>query len=95
MGDDEEIMACLHLNEAQSRTSHEMGIHHPHPSVRQRAQAVRQLARGETLAVVSTPRFGVHLNSVESWACWWRLDGIVGLFQPAHPGRPSKWNATR
>lgn len=94
MGDDEEIMACLQLDEAQSRTLHEMGIHHPHRSVRQRAQALQQLARGETLAVVST-RFGVHLNSVENWARWWRLDGIVGLFQPARPGRPPKWNATR
>ena len=40
-------MACLQLDEAQARTLHEMGIHHPHPIVRQRAQALQQLARGE------------------------------------------------
>lgn len=87
-------MACLQLDEAQARTLHEMGIHHPHPIVRQRAQALQQLARGETLAVVST-RFGVHLNSVENWARWWRERGVVGLFQPARPGRPTKWDAAR
>ena len=87
-------MACLQLDEAQARTLHEMGIHHPHPIVRQRAQALQQLARGETLAVVST-RFGVHLNSVENWARWGRQRGVVGLFQPARPGRPPKWDAAR
>lgn len=87
-------MACLQLDEVQDRTLHEMGIHHPHPSVRQRAQALQQLARGDTLAVVSA-RFGVHLNSVENWARWWRQRGLVGLFQPARPGRPPKWDATR
>ena len=60
-------MACLQLDEVQARTLHETGIHHPHPIVLQRAQALQQLARGETLAVVST-RFVVHLNSVENWA---------------------------
>ena len=33
-------MACLQLDEAHRRTLHEMDIHHPHPSVRQRAQAL-------------------------------------------------------
>lgn len=87
-------MACLQLDKAQTRTLHEMGIHHPHQSVRQRAQALQQLARGETLAVVSA-RFGVHLNSVENWARWWRQRGVVGLFQPPRPGRPLKWDAAR
>lgn len=87
-------MACLQLDDVQARTLHEMGIHHPHPSVRQRAQALQQLARGETLAIVSA-RFGVHLNSVENWARWWRQRGVVGLFQPARPGRPPKWDVAR
>ncbi len=87
-------MACLQLDEAQTRTLHEMGIHHPHPCVRQRAQALQQLARGETLAIVSA-HFGVHLNSVENWARWWCQRGVVGLFQPARPGRPPKWDAPR
>ena len=87
-------MSCLHLDETQRRTLHEMGIHHPHPCVRQRAQALQQLARGDTLATVST-RFGVHLNSVENWARWWRQRGVVGLFQPSRPGRPPKWDADR
>ncbi len=71
-----------------------MDIHHPHPSVRQRAQALQQLARDETLAVVST-RFGVHQSSVENWARWWRQHSIVGLFQPVRPGRPPNWDTTR
>ena len=87
-------MSCLQLDEAQRRTLHEMGIHHPHPSVRQRAQALQQLARGETLAAVAAT-FGVHLNSIENWARWWRQQGLVGLFQRPRSGRPPKWDATR
>ena len=86
-------MSCLQLDEAQRRTLHEMGIHHPHPSVRQRAHALQQLARGETLAAVAAT-FGVHLNSIENWARWWRQQGVVGLFQPPRPGRPPKWDAS-
>ena len=62
--------------------------------MRQRAQALQLLARGDTLAAVST-RFGVHLNSVENWARWWRQRGVFSLFQPSRPGRPPKWNADR
>lgn len=41
-------MSCLQLNEAQVRTLHEMGLHHPHPCMRQGAQALGQWARGDT-----------------------------------------------
>ena len=34
-------MACLQLDETHRCTLHQMGIHHPHPSVRQRAQALQ------------------------------------------------------
>ena len=64
-------MTCLQTDEAQARTLHKMGIHHPRPSVRQRAQALWQLARGATLAVVST-HIGVYQSRVENWARWWR-----------------------
>lgn len=87
-------MACLQLDPVQARTLHDLGIYHPHPCVRQRAQALQQLARGDTLSAVATT-FGVHLNSVENWARWWRQRGLVGLFQPTRSGRPPKWDASR
>jgi transposase len=36
--------------------------------------------------------FAVHLNSVEHWRQRWNKDGLAGLYEGHHSGRPPKWN---
>ncbi|RYF42613.1 MAG: helix-turn-helix domain-containing protein, partial [Cytophagaceae bacterium] len=36
--------------------------------------------------------FAVHLNSVEHWRQRWNKDGLTGLYEGHHSGRPPKWN---
>lgn len=80
-------MKRLELSEEEKRTLLEMGIYHPHPRTRRRAQGVRMLGNGMTLQQVAD-EFEVHLNSVEHWRqCWLRL-GLVGLYEGRHTGRP-------
>lgn len=80
-------MKRLNLSEEEHRTLLDMGIYHPHPRTRRRAQGVRMLGQGMTLQQVAD-EFGVHLNSVEHWRqCWLRV-GLVGLYEGRHSGRP-------
>ena len=80
-------MKGLKLSAEENRTLREMGIYHPHPRTRRRAQGVRMLGQGMTLRQVAD-EFEVHLNSVEHWRqCWVKL-GLVGLYEGWHSGRP-------
>jgi transposase len=77
------------LSIEESRTLREMGIYHPHAGTRRRAQGVLRLHQGLTLQQVAD-EFGVHLNSVENWWKCWKRDGLVGLYEGRHSGRPPK-----
>lgn len=81
----------LLMSEDEQRTLREMGIYHPHPRSRMRAQGVLRLNQGLTLQQVAD-EFKVHLNSFEQWRQRWSSIGLVGLYEGRHPGRPRKWN---
>lgn len=80
----------LMLSEEEQRTLREMGIFHPHPRPRMRAQGVLRLSQGLTLQQVAD-EFKVHINSVEQLRHRWASVGLVGLYEGRHTGRPRKW----
>lgn len=80
----------LMVSEEEQRTLREMGIFHPYPRSRMRAQGVLRLSQGLTLQQVAD-EFRVHLNSVEQWRQRWSSVGLVGLYEGRHTGRPRKW----
>ena len=82
----------LMVSEEEQQTLREMGIFHPHPRSRMRAQGVLRLSQGLTLQQVAD-EFKVHLNSVEQWRHRWSSLGLVGLYEGRHTGRPRKWTA--
>jgi transposase len=77
------------LSEEERRSLFEMGIGHPHPGVRRRAQALVRLAQGIT-QTQAAQEFGVHLNSLRGWLKRWEWRGLVGLHEERRQGRPSK-----
>jgi transposase len=84
-------MERLVLSSVEIRTLRDMGIFHSHPRTRMRAQAIVRLSQGLTLQQVANG-FDVHLNSVEQWRQRWNKDGLTGLYEGRHSGRPPKWN---
>jgi len=82
-------MKRFYLEEEARHTLFEMGMWHPHPRVRRRAQALVRLAQGGTQTQVAK-EFGVHLNSVRGWMSRWRSAGLVGLHEEKPTGRPRK-----
>ncbi|MGJ9420698.1 transposase [Massilia sp. CMS3.1] len=85
-------MKNLELSDDERRTLREMGIFHPHPRTRMRAQGILRLSQGLTLQQTAD-EFTVHLNSVEQWRQRWGKFGLVGLYEGRHTGRPRKWTA--
>ncbi|WP_288379899.1 helix-turn-helix domain-containing protein [uncultured Massilia sp.] len=85
-------MKHLQLSEVEQRTLREMGVFHPHPRTRMRAQGILRLSQGLTLQKTAD-EFGVHLNSVEQWRQRWSKLGLAGLYDGRHTGRPRKWTA--
>lgn len=85
-------MKHLELTEDEQRTLREMGVFHPHPRTRMRAQGIVRLSQGLTLQKTAD-EFGVHLNSVEQWRQRWSMLGLAGLYEGRHTGRPRKWTA--
>lgn len=83
-------MKHLKLSEDERRTLREMGVFHPHPRTRMRAQGVLRLSQGLTLQRTAD-EFGGHLNSVEQWRQRWSKLGLAGLYEGRHTGRPRKW----
>ena len=83
-------MKNLELSEDERRTLREMGIFHPHPRTRMRAQGILRLSQGLTLQQTAD-EFGVHLNSVEQWRQRWGKFSLAGLYEGRHTGRPRKW----
>jgi transposase len=83
-------MKRLELTPVEVRALRDMGIFHSHPRTRMRAQAIVRLSQGLTLQQVAN-EFAVHLNSVEHWQRW-NKDGLTGLYEGPHSGRPPKWN---
>ena len=83
-------MKLLMLSEAERRTLRDMGIFHPHPRARMRAQGILRLSQGLTLQETAD-EFSVHLNSVEQWRQRWNKLGLAGLYEGRHTGRPRKW----
>jgi transposase len=83
-------MKHLELSEDERRTLREMGVFHPHPRTRMRAQGILRLSQGLTLQKTAD-EFGVHLNSVEQWRQRWNKLGLAGLYEGRHTGRPRKW----
>ena len=83
-------MKRLELSEDERRTLRDMGIFHPHPRTRMRAQGILWLSQGLTLQKTAD-EFGVHLNSVEQWRQRWDKLGLSGLYEGRHTGRPKKW----
>jgi transposase len=85
-------MKRLELTEDEQRTLREMGVLHPHPRTRIRAQGILRLSQGLTLQKTAD-EFGVHLNSVEQWRQRWSKLGLAGLYEGRHTGRPRKWTS--
>ena len=85
-------MKLLILRQVEQQTLREMGIFHPHPRVRIRAQAIVRLSQGLTLPQTAN-EFHVHLNSIEAWRQRWNKQGLMGLYQGRHAGRKRKWTA--
>lgn len=85
-------MKHLELTEDEQRTLREMGVFHPHPRTRMRAQGILRLSQGLTLQKTAD-EFGVHLNSVEQWRRRWSKLGLAGLYEGRHTGRPRKWTS--
>ena len=85
-------MKLLILNQVEQQTLREMGVFHPHPRARFRAQAIVWLSQGLTLQQTAD-EFQVHLNSVEAWRQRWNKHGLVGLYEGGHTGRKRKWTA--
>jgi len=83
-------MKHLELSEHERRTLREMGVFHPHPRTRMRAQGILRLSEGLTLQKTAD-EFGVHLNSVEHWRQRWGKLGLAGLYEGRHTGRRRKW----
>lgn len=81
-------MKRFDLNEEERHTLLEMGMWHPHPRVRRRAQALVRLAQGGSQEAVAH-EFGVHRNSVRGWKRAWQKNGLVGLHEGARAGRPT------
>jgi transposase len=87
-------MKRLELIPVEIRTLHDMGIFHSHSRTRMRAQAIVRLSHGLTLQQ-GADEFAVHLNSVEHWRQRWTKEGLTGLYEGHHSGRPPKWNETQ
>lgn len=85
-------MKLLELSKDERRTLREMGIFHPHPRTRMRAQGILRLSQGLTLQQTAD-EFMVHLNSVEQWRQRWKKLGLAGLYEGRHTGRPRKWTS--
>lgn len=83
-------MKLLILEKAEQQTLREMGVFHPHPRTRIRAQAIVRLSQGLTLQQTAD-EFHIHLNSVEHWRQRWNKQGLVGLYEGRHSGRRRKW----
>lgn len=81
-------MKRFDLTEAERQTLLEMGMWHPHPRVRRRAQALVRLAQDWTQEQVAH-EFGVHRNSVRGWKRHWQESGLAGLYEGARAGRPT------
>jgi len=80
-------MKRLELTQAEVRTLRYVGIFHSHPRTRMRAQAIVRLNQGLTLQQVAK-EFAAHLNSAEHWRQRWNKDGLTGLYEGHHSGRP-------
>ena len=87
-------MKLLILWQVEQQTLREMGIFHPHPRVRIRAQAIVRLSQGLTLPQTAN-EFHVHLNSIEAWRQRWNKQGLIGLYEGRHTGRKRKWTAAQ
>lgn len=85
-------MKRLDLSNEERRTLREMGIFHPHPRTRMRAQGILRLSQGLTLQQTAD-EFVVHWNSVEQWRQRWNKLGLAGLYEGRHTGRPRKWTS--
>ena len=85
-------MKLLVLQQAEQQTLRDMGVFHPHPRVRIRAQAIVRLSQGLTLQQTAN-EFHVHLNSIETWRQRWNRQGLMGLYEGHHTGRKRKWTA--
>jgi transposase len=83
-------MKLVELSKDKQRTLREMGVFHPHPRTRMRAQGILRLSQGLTLQETAD-EFMVHLNSVEQWRQRWKKLGLAGLYEGRHTGRPRKW----
>ena len=83
-------MKLVELSRDEQRTLREMGVFHPHPRTRMRAQGILRLSQGLTLQQTAD-EFMVHLNSVEQWRQRWKKLGLAGLYEGRHTGRPRKW----
>lgn len=78
------------LTKAERLTLRSMGVFHENARSRMRAQAILRLDEGLTLQQTAD-EFMVHLGSVENWKTRWSRDGLAGLFEGRHTGRPKKW----
>lgn len=77
------------LSEVESITLYELMKHHPHYRTRTRAHAILLSASHYSINAIAA-LYHVHRNTVSCWLSQWEHQGIVGLFEEARSGRPSK-----
>jgi transposase len=82
-------MKRSHLEEEARCNLFEMGLRHPHPRVRRRAQALVRLAQGITHTHTAAES-EVHLHSMRAWMRQWPVSGLGGLHEERHEGRLRK-----
>lgn len=79
------------LTESEIQTLHEMQHHHPIRRARMRAHSILLSHQGYSIPQIARV-YGVERRSVSSWLDRWQHEGLVGLYDRPHPGRPHSFS---
>lgn len=81
------------LTEAERLTLREAFRYAPSSRFRQRAHAVYLSDKGYRLAALADI-FAVDRDTVSGWLTAWETEGLMGLYDRPHPGRPPRCSET-
>jgi transposase len=80
------------LTENEIHTLHEMQRHHPTRRARMRAHSILLSHQGASIPQIARV-YEVDRRSVSLWLDRWQQEGLVGLYDRPHTGRPHRLNA--
>ncbi len=83
------MLAPLALSAPEIMTLEAAAVQAPHPRMRRRAQAVLGHHRGMSMDQLAA-FYAVGRNAVSRWLTRWQQIGLVGLYEGARSGRPTK-----